>query len=217
MFTGKYKRLSLIVASASLLALAIVASFSPAYAQFSTKPQPLWEGTEKSEADLKNDQEFIKNATELAEGDRELAARSLVQLGWKRLGSGDANHAIRAFNQASLLKPDFPDIYWGFAIATHIRGDELENITRWFDKTRELMKRQNIPESPRIEADQGRILEERKLPAEARPFFEKALSLDENYVIAHIGMIRVASALGDDALREKHQNIHDELTKAKTE
>jgi len=185
----------------------------PAQAQFSTKPAPMWEGYEKTALDIQSDEKFIKEAVELAGGDAAQAALSLIQIGWQRIGEGDPNHAIRAFNQAWLIQADDPSIFWGFAVASHIRNDELKMITRWFDRARQLIALKGFPESPRLESDEGRVLAERGENEKAKPLFEKALSLDPNYAPAHIGMINVAAALGDKKLQDKHQKLHDELVK----
>ena len=190
----------------------IFCSTFPAHAQFSTRPAPMWEGYEKTAADIQSDEKFKRETIELAGGNVDQAAQTLIDIGWGRIGE-DPNHAIRAFNQAWLLQPDNPNIFWGFAVASHIRNDELKTIIRWFNRTRQLMALKGFGESARLEADQGRALTERDCYKEARPFFEKALSLDPDYVPAHIGMINVGAALGDTELQEKHQKLHDELVK----
>lgn len=188
----------------------------PAQAQFSTRPAPMWEGVEKTPADIQSDEKFVKEAVKLAGGNVEQAAQSLIQIGWSRIGE-DANHAIRAFNQAWLIQPDNPNIFWGFAVASHIRNDELTNVTRLFDKTRELISLKGFPASARLEADQGRVLTERKLHTEARVFFEKALELDPNYPPAHFGMTQVAEALGDAELKAKHEAYLAQSSQQKSE
>ena len=184
----------------------------PANAQISTRPAPMWEDYEKTAADIRDDKKFVKDAIELAGGDAAQATQSLIQIGWQRIGE-DANNAIRAFNQAWLIQPDTPDIFWGFAVASHIRNDKLKTVNRWFNKTRQLIALKGYPESARLEADHGRVLTERNCHKEARPYFEKALSLDPKYPPAHIGMMNVADALGDKELKDKHQKLHDELVK----
>ena len=179
----------------------------PAQAQFLTREVPLWEGVEKTEDDIANDRELVRKAIEQANGDRYAAVRSLVDIGWQRIGAGDPNHAIRAFNQASLIEPEFPDIFWGLAVATHIRGDELTEVERWIARTEKV-----IGTDARLVTDHGRILGERKMPEKAKALFEEALMIDPDYVPAHVGMIRVAQDLGDKSLEEKHQKRHDELT-----
>ena len=167
---------------------------------------PMWEGYEKTESDLAADEELIKKSLELTNGDATLAAQYAVGAAWERIGKGDPDGAIRRFNQAWLLKPDLPDIFWGFGIATHIRGDDLADVERWFARVEG-----QIQVSARMSTDYGRVLEERQLPKRARPLFEQALALDPNYKQAHFGMIRVAEALGDDELARKHQEIYDGL------
>jgi tetratricopeptide (TPR) repeat protein len=198
-----------------LVTLAIVANLllaTPVSAQISSNPNPMWEGYQKTETDLADDQKFIADVLKLTDGNRQQASQALVQIGWKRMGQ-DANHAIRAFNQAWLLEPENPNVFWGFAVAAHIRNDEIKTITRWFNRTRQLMTLKGVPENARLEADHGRVLAERKQYSEALTLFEKSIALDPDYVPAHIGMINVAKALGNMELEEKHQTIHDELVK----
>jgi len=149
----------------------------PAHAQFTAKPEPLWEGSVKTEADKQNDAELVEKSIELAGGKRTAADM------------------------------DFADLYWGFAVATHIRGDELPKVERWFNQAKS-----RIGQNPRLITDHARVLEERKMPERAKPLFEEALSIDPKYQPAHIGMVQVARALGDKELEDKHQKLHDELT-----
>ncbi len=178
----------------------------PAHAQFTAKPEPLWEGSVKTEADKQNDAELVEKSIELAGGKR-TAAEFATRLGWSEIGKNDPNQAIRRFNQAWLIDMDFADLYWGFAVATHIRGDELPKVERWFNQAKS-----RIGQNPRLITDHARVLEERKMPERAKPLFEEALSIDPKYQPAHIGMVQVARALGDKELEDKHQKLHDELT-----
>ncbi len=194
-----------IFVSLSLFCLAFVDLIS--HAQISALEVPMWEGITKTPADIANDEELVRKSLEITNGNRYLAVRYAVRLGWERIGRNDPNGAIRRFNQAWLIMPDFPDIFWGYAIATHIRGDDLVFVERWFAKAESV-----ITGSAQLSADHGRVLEERKMPEKARPYFEAALAIDEDYVPAHIGMIRVAEATGDNALRAAHQKQLDKLT-----
>jgi len=180
----------------------------PAHAQFTAKPEPLWEGTVKTAADKQNDAELVEKSIELANGSRKTAAEFAVRLGWSEIGKNDPNQAVRRFNQAWLIDPDFPDLYWGFAVATHIRGDELLKVERWFEEAKT-----RILNNPRLITDHGRVLEERKMPEKAKLLFEEALNIDPKYPPAHIGMVQVARALENKTLEEKHQKLHDELVK----
>ncbi|MEM7214895.1 MAG: hypothetical protein AAF423_05070 [Pseudomonadota bacterium] len=176
------------------------------HAQFLSKEIPTWEGIEKTAEDIKNDEELVRKSIELA-GDRRTAVQYATRLGWEQIGQGDPNHAIRRFNQAWLIDPDFPDIYWGFAIATHMRGDDLTTVERWLTTAME-----RIGRSARLTTDHGRILGERGMTEKAKAKFEEALAIDPTYIPAHLGMVRVAQDLGDSPLEEKHQKLHDELT-----
>lgn len=190
-----------------LLPLAMLAP-QIAHAQLETRPTPMWEGVEKSDADKANDEKLVKDVLKLTKGDRTQAATVIVRLGWDEIAGGRPNEAVRRFNQAWLIKPDMADIFWGYAVATHIRGDDLDKVERWFDEAGK-----TITDNPRLLSDRGRVLEERKEPGKARSWFEKALVLDPEYVPAHVGMVLVARALEDEALEEKHQKLHDEFTK----
>lgn len=192
---GGLKKITGILLTFGLALIAV----APTHAQFETKPTPLWEGLEKSEEDKANDQNFIKQALALSNGDRQAAVIGAVQLGWQQIGQGQPNDAIRRFNQAWLINPDFPDIYWGLGVATHIRGDETDDVVRWFE---EAFK--GLRDNPNFLSDRGRVLEERKLPERARYWFQAALRIDPNNVPAHVGMSRVAKALGDEALEKTH-------------
>lgn len=182
-----------------------------AQAQISTRPAPMWEDYQKTALDIESDKKFVKETIELAGGDATRAASSLIQIGWQRIGEGDPNHAIRAFNQAWLIQADNPSVFWGFAVASHIRNDELKTVSRWFNRTRQLLALKGLPENHRLEADEGRVLTERSEHGKAKPLFEKALSLDPSYVPAHIGMINVAAALGDNDLKAKHEDLLKKL------
>ncbi len=166
----------------------------------------MWEGIEKSAADIENDDKFIKQVLALTNGDKQAAAIGVVQLGWEQIGKGKPNEAIRRFNQAWLINPDLPDIFWGYGVATHVRGDETDAVVRWFE---EAFK--GLRENPRFLADRGRVLEERKLPERARFWFQASLSINPDYVPAHIGMMRAASAMGNTELEAKHRTRLEEL------
>ena len=196
-----------------ILAIILGLTSLQAHAQISTRPAPMWEDYEKTALDIQSDKDFVKQATELAGGDAARAAASLVQIGWQRIGEGDPNHAIRAFNQAWLIEAENPSVFWGFAVAAHIRNDELKTVSRWFNRTRQLLALKGLPENHRLEADEARVLAERGEHEKAKALFEKALAIDPDYIPAHIGMINVAGELGDTELKDKHQKLHDELVK----
>ncbi len=177
-----------------------------AHAQLETKPTPMWEGIEKSALDIESDEKLVKSALEITNGDRRAAATAMLRVGWNQIADGKINEAIRSFNQAWLIDPEFADIHWGFAIATHVRGDDLPKIENHFDRA--LDGNEN---DARLATDRGRVLEQRNMPEKARFWFEKAISIDAGYAPAYFGMVLVAQALEDGALEAEFKKKHDEL------
>jgi Tfp pilus assembly protein PilF len=49
----------------------------------------------------------------VAAEDMEAHARGAVELGWQYFGKGDSETALKRFNQARILKPDFAPSYFG--------------------------------------------------------------------------------------------------------
>lgn len=193
----------------ALAALIIATSLfapPPALAQISSRPAPMWEDYQKTSADIASDEKFVQDAIRLADGDRKKAAANVMQLGWQRLAE-DPNHAIRAFNQAWLIEPDNPGIFWGFAVASHLRNDTLDDVKRWFDKTRELFNKQGAPQNAQLEANYGRVLVEREMPEDAIAFFEKALTIDPAYLQSHVALIEIAKTIGNAQLQKKHEEL----------
>ena len=183
-----------------------------AFAQIETIPTPMWEGVQKTEADKSNDQALVDQALNLANGDARSAAISMARIGWQKISEGLPNDAIRRFNLAWLVKPDLPDLFWGFAIASHMRGDELSKVESLFERAGSVFN-----ENPLFLTNRGRVLEERERPELARPWFEAALAINEQFEPAHFGMMRVGMALEDKALETKHRSRFEELTQQKTE
>jgi|GEM_PF-960390 len=160
---------------------------------------PMWEGVAKSDQQLQADQDLIEAARQKTGGKLDAAARRGVQLAWQAIAKADADGAIRRLNQAWLLNPNRGDIFWGFGVATSIRGDKLANVDRYFGLAESIIG----PEA-RLYTDWGRCHEQRNSPERAKQLFLKALDLDPNHIEAHIGMVRAAKQQGDSKLARHH-------------
>jgi len=66
-------------------------------------------------------QEFIAEIDKLG-STRETAAQHFVDRGWQYLEAGEPKSAIKRFNQAWLLAPGLPAIYWGFGACSSELG-----------------------------------------------------------------------------------------------
>ncbi len=187
--------------AATLLALMATSTLAE-----NDKVAPMWEGTELTSARQLANEKFIADALAKANGDRKAAAQDTLQSGWKLIDQGDAEGAMRRFNQAWLLDPQEGRIYWGFAVASAIRGDALATIDRFFEKTHSL-----VGDQSRLYADWGRVYLLRGKPADAEKHFNRALEIDPDDPAAHFGLMKVGKALGDRQLMEKHKKALDAL------
>ncbi|MFH1793576.1 MAG: tetratricopeptide repeat protein [Pseudomonadota bacterium] len=178
-----------------LLLTALLLAVAPAAAL----ELPLWEELTKTQKMLDADRAFVEAMRGVHKGDLKEGARYSVLQGWDAFGKGNMDIAIRRFNQAWLLDPENGEIYWGFAVATHVRGDGLEQSERWFGEAERL-----IPADAELRNDHGQALEENGEPGRARTYFEKALAIDPDNVLAHAGMARVLTQLGDKAGADRH-------------
>lgn len=157
---------------------------------------------------LAADKEFVAAVSRNQNGDLKAGAKFSVAQGWDAFDKGDLNVAIRRFNQAWLLDPENGEIYYGFALVTHLRGEGLAETERWLTKAESLM-----PGNVDLLSDYGQVLEDNRDPARARTYLEKALAIDPNDLDAHAGMVRVLTQLGDAAGAQKHQAEVDRLGK----
>lgn len=78
---------------------------------------PMYGNVKKCGAQKLSDDLFIINATNakpFVESSRQRAADSLIRLAWEYSSSGQFDIAMRRLNQAWLLDPTNPSIFWGF-------------------------------------------------------------------------------------------------------
>jgi Flp pilus assembly protein TadD len=168
----------------------------------------MWEGVTKTNKQLEADRELIESLHKSTNGNLRIAANRGIKLGWQAIENGNSEKAIRRFNQVWLLNPKRGEIYWGFAVATAMRGDDLQIVEKWFRKAEEI-----VGPHWRLHSDWGRWLELRDEPERAIPHFLKSIEANPKYPEPHVGMFRASEKLGDRSTAEKHRRIYYELTK----
>ncbi len=183
----------------ALLLLALIVA--PLHA--SAAEVPMWEGIKKNSAMIAADKEFVA-AIEKQYG-RKKGAQASLQSGWQFVKS-NPDMAIRRFNQAWLLDPSNPNIYWGFAIATHQQGKPLSAVDRYFKRAEKGFagNRKAIAD---LHADHGQVYGERGRPADAKKYFLKALQANPKNKHALQGMVAASTQLGDSATARKYRGL----------
>lgn len=167
---------------------------------------PMWAGIAKTDSQKAADRDFIETIRKSSNGNVEKGAVRAIQLGWQFIGKGDAENAIRRFNQAWLLAPKRGDIYWGFAIATGMRGDAPASVRGHFRKAHSI-----IGDDARLFSDWGRIELQLGDAIAARKHFERAIKLDPKYREPHVGMMDIGQRTGNAKLAMKHNEIVEKL------
>jgi tetratricopeptide (TPR) repeat protein len=170
------------------------------------KEMPLWEGLTKTPEMLAADAAFVASVKDATGGDFKAGYQRVVRKGWDAFLAGDQEIAIKRFNQATLIDPARGEAYWGFALATHVRGDGLAVAERWF-----LEAEKRIPEEPALLADHARTLDESGEPERAKVMFEHVVELAPTMPVGHIGLSRVLYQLGDLEGARKHAEEAERL------
>jgi Tfp pilus assembly protein PilF len=116
----------LIAALSLCLAVALPADAQP------VDQLPMYGGLDrKSESSLRAaDEKLIADVTRHY-GSREKASMAFVENGFSFYGRDDLESAMRRFNQAWLLDPNNPEVYFGFAVVLHDKGKSCEAVTQF--------------------------------------------------------------------------------------
>ncbi len=120
------------------------------------------------------DETFIQGVTREF-GSREAASHNYATYAFELYRKDDLNRAMQRFNQAWLLNPNNPQVFWGFASVLHDRGDYCQSIGL-MEKALEL----GISPDKGFLADAGLIASRCALtnqtlsPAEQKQLFEKS-------------------------------------------
>jgi tetratricopeptide (TPR) repeat protein len=103
---------------------------------------PMYGGDKITEYYKKINQDFINDIKKIIETKKQFkdlneASKYSMNKGWDAFNNGDYLTSIKRFNQAWLLDPDNPDVYWGFGDYLGIK-EEFEESIKMFYKYLEL-------------------------------------------------------------------------------
>lgn len=95
---------------------------------------PMYGGQDRSAiAELRDADRALIEKTSQHYGSREKASDAFVGNGFGYYERDDLANAMRRFNQAWLLNPDNPDVYFGFGVVLHDKGQHCEAVKQ-FDR-----------------------------------------------------------------------------------
>ena len=108
-----------------LIFLIVIGLSSCSTAQQPDNTKPMYGEVPKSEQHKKIDDDFKKECLEYF-GTIDNAVQAHIDFGWEYFCGNDLNTAMKRFNQAWLLNPEFPDSYFGFAALMEVQGNKSE-------------------------------------------------------------------------------------------
>ncbi len=191
---------------ASLLFTLLVACASPAVAQ-ATDQLPMYGGLDRnSDASLRAADEKLIADTTRHYGSREKAGAAFVSNAFSFYGRDDLTNAMRRFNQAWLLDPNNPEVYFGFAVVLHDQGKNCEAATQ-FEKAASFQRyvQGMAPDAARVivlcAVGDKSLAEEARLAlfARADAIYAEALNNEPNKGYVHASMASALYWRGDYA------------------
>ncbi|MEC4674728.1 MAG: hypothetical protein VST68_11110 [Nitrospirota bacterium] len=119
---GKIRQLNIVTVGILLFILASCATQEDSL--------PMYGGMERNTIpEIKTaDEKLIQENTKFY-GSRENASAVFVNRGFKLYQEHDLDGAMRRFNQAWILNPNNPEVYWGFASVLHNQGENCESMS----------------------------------------------------------------------------------------
>jgi Tfp pilus assembly protein PilF len=109
-------------------------------------------------------------------------AKSAVELGWRYFSKGDPDTALKRFNQALILDPNFAPAYFGIAYVYSVQNKldlAIHNYRKSIEKE---------PTFSHAYSNLGLALLYSGKPKEALPNLKKALDIDPNNGDAHVNI-----------------------------
>jgi Tfp pilus assembly protein PilF len=183
---------------------------------YSKPEKQLYESLKKMCLD-KNIPLFASRASKLANGwiqgnlfsiensDEVYKAMDTVKSGWEYFNKGDLDTALKKFNQATEIEPNFAPAYFGEAYIYSVQ-EKLDLAIKGYKKSIE----KDPTHSPSY-SNLGLALIYSDKPAEAFPMLEKALKIDPKNGNAHVNIAIYYFRVEDYANSWKHIHIAEEL------
>jgi len=134
----------------------------------------------------------------------------MVKSGWSYIRKSDGHRAGQMFILALNTGPERADAYSGLMVAAHLNKFSIRTIQNCFDRAKI-----DLASKPELYSDFGLILEERESYQKAIKNFKKALGLDQNFLEAHKGLMRIFTIIGEDEKASLHKRRVEELMKIK--
>ena len=135
-----------------------------------------------------------------------------VELGWSYFNKGDADTALKRFNQARLLDPQFAPAYFGTAYVYSVQG-KLDQAIQYYRKTIEI-----DPRFSHAYSNLGLALLYSGKTPDAFPMLMKALELDPKNGDAYGNTSLYYFTVGDFASSWKYVHLaQDNMAEVKPE
>ena len=128
-------------------------------------------------------------------------AKDAVELGWSYFNKGDTDTALKRFNQALILDPDFAPAYFGIAYVYSAQNKldlAIQNYRKSIEKD---------PTFSHSYSNLGLALLYSGKPKEALPNLKRALEIDPKNGDAHVNIALYYFDTGDYSLSWKHIHL----------
>lgn len=128
-------------------------------------------------------------------------AKGAVELGWSYFNKGDADTALKRFNQALILNPDFAPAYFGIAYVYSVQNKldlAIQNYRKSIEKD---------PTFSHAYSNLGLALLYSGKPKEAFPSLKTALDIDPKNGDAQVNMAMYYFGAGDYSSSWKHIHL----------
>lgn len=132
-------------------------------------------------------------------------AKDAVRLGWQYYEKGDLETALKRFNQARIIDPDFAPAYFGMAYIYSVQ-EKYDLAVENYRKSIEIES--NF--SPAY-SNLGLALLYQDKPDEALPLLKKAIDLDPSNADAHVNIAAYYFRVGDYATCWQHVHAAQKL------